>query len=817
MVPPLTAATIASGQWVAASDLKGDADEQPQDSVEPAPSEDVAVSPTEAPAQGESTAPESPAPPQPEESDPSQDATPVEESTAPEASEGEPSAEPSDQVSPAASQSPSVEVTPSVSPSAEPTVEPGQGVPLNAVPMLLDDGMIDHDFNRPVGLIRAYKYQNASSYYMCTGTLIGSPGSTSSRWVLTARHCLVDGHKAGIANPTPDFQPRNVYFTTSLVGEGPNYRAKRFILDPLSDLALIEVEQNVSKRPLQVAPVDPPRNTGFRSYGYGPDDSKPNAAIRRNYTAKRVEGYSSEPGTFCGENVMTGYGQGTNIQGDSGGPAIDDSNRIVGVLSAGVLNGFVGPNGQKIVVKPGRAGGSNWVAASAIRNFVWNNRATLGFNFGQGRANRSCKGKSTVISASILTSTENDTQWSIAVKDGDIYYFHPEGATERIKKMTRPVVFNVRMCFQNHAGCYTVQDYILPKTGWRWLDASLPRPGEQHAFHAQVPKSQWVEVTRNTAWGINTNHFAGRPTTSTYTGFRQRFAGPSREQTAADVFTKASFPGGGSLNYAVITSSANFADAVVASPLAAKFKTGVLLTGRGAKLEGSVVNALKARKVREVFIVGSEGSVSRAKAQELQRMNIKVTRLGGTDRFGTSLVVGNYLRSKGASSVALMADNASFPDALSAGAAAGQSNGFVLLTKRVVRNGRWVDATPVSIRTLAGKQTKSYAVGFAAMDATAKWPRVKPIVGHDRYETAAAVARAFARTNRVVMATGDNFPDALAGGALAASENAVLVLVPSRTRSPHARVLARETNTSRVLIVGGPNSISDAQVNKHLR
>jgi len=98
-----------------------------------------------------------------------------------------------------------------------------------------------------------------------------------------------------------------------------------------------------------------------------------------------------------------------------------------------------------------------------------------------------------------------------------------------------------------------------------------------------------------------------------------------------------------------------------------------------------------------------------------------------------------------------------FADALSAGPAAALKGGSVLLTDGPVM-------PPEVASYLAGLTSPTvYAVGQGAHLAD---PSAQPIVGGDRFATAALVASEFFTSPTIVgVATGSNFPDALAGGA----------------------------------------------------
>src|SRR5207253_3988337 len=149
---------------------------------------------------------------------------------------------------------------------------------------------------------------------------------------------------------------------------------------------------------------------------------------------------------------------------------------------------------------------------------------------------------------------------------------------------------------------------------------------------------------------------------------------------------------------------------------------------------------------------------------ELSSLGYHVLRLSGTDRFATAVAVANEL---GDPSTVLLASGINFPDALAAGPAASHSGGVVLLT-----NG---NAMPTSTATyLNAHPGHAYAIGGPAAAAD---PTASAIVGVDRYATAAAVAAKFFNAPTTVgFATGSNFPDALAGGALLAKEGAPLLL-----------------------------------------
>jgi putative cell wall-binding protein len=91
---------------------------------------------------------------------------------------------------------------------------------------------------------------------------------------------------------------------------------------------------------------------------------------------------------------------------------------------------------------------------------------------------------------------------------------------------------------------------------------------------------------------------------------------------------------------------------------------------------------------------------------------------------------------------------------------------------------------------------------------------VTRISGADRYAAAAAISRAsFATADAVYIATGTNFPDALAGGPVAAAEGAPLLLVPTGPVPSSVLNEIRRLDPSRIVVLGGTRSVPQATVN----
>ncbi|MCM0674108.1 cell wall-binding repeat-containing protein [Micromonospora phytophila] len=230
---------------------------------------------------------------------------------------------------------------------------------------------------------------------------------------------------------------------------------------------------------------------------------------------------------------------------------------------------------------------------------------------------------------------------------------------------------------------------------------------------------------------------------------------------------------------AVLSRSDNFADALGGSALAAA-KNGPLLMTRPAGLHPATAAELTRvlKPGDTVYLLGGTGALSTAVENQVKALGFATSRLSGADRYATSISIANAIDPT--PDMVLAATGANFPDALAAGAAAGAQNlpGKGLSAVVVLTKGGGLTAATKAYLDALPDTTGIFSVGGAADLATQAYLPA-PLVGADRYETAALVAWIFfGGFNHLGVATGGNWPDALAGGALMASLDAPLVLAP---------------------------------------
>lgn len=229
----------------------------------------------------------------------------------------------------------------------------------------------------------------------------------------------------------------------------------------------------------------------------------------------------------------------------------------------------------------------------------------------------------------------------------------------------------------------------------------------------------------------------------------------------------------------------------------------VITRGSGSHLTSSYVDTLELPLQSELFESGL-----------VDTDPDDVTRIAGVDRYGTAAQLATL--SQGSATTTYVASGLDYPDALAAAAVAGGSDRLVL-----TRPGSLPGATQDAITALVtGTGSHAAVVGGTTvvtttvtgqLDAMGVWD-VERIAGTDRYETAARVAAdalAGQDVDRVYLASGEGFPDALAAASHAGDDDALLLTKEDALPSATAAAL-EDLDPRKVVIVGGQDVVSQA-------
>jgi len=279
-----------------------------------------------------------------------------------------------------------------------------------------------------------------------------------------------------------------------------------------------------------------------------------------------------------------------------------------------------------------------------------------------------------------------------------------------------------------------------------------------------------------------------------------RLAGDDRLATAIQI-AETGFPTGA--DTVVLARADDFPDALAGVPLAYKLHAPILLT-YPESLDPRVLGEIRKLAPKTILILGGSGAISDSIATELQSL-AEVKRLAGTNRYATAQAIAQALGTSGA---AYIANGDNFPDALSIAPIAAEQGVPILLTQA----GSLVPETDQALRQLLVAQTWTIGgVGVVSPSVQAILPNPERLAGSDRYGTAAAVLAKFStKADQVYVATGEQFPDALAGGVLAATQNTVIILIPPTGVTSSEKVVIRTWPPRKAYALGGPGVVPEA-------
>ena len=260
-------------------------------------------------------------------------------------------------------------------------------------------------------------------------------------------------------------------------------------------------------------------------------------------------------------------------------------------------------------------------------------------------------------------------------------------------------------------------------------------------------------------------------------------AGKNRYSTAVLV-SQSAFPSGA--DTVIIASGESYADALVSAPLANAYKAPILLTSKDIITETTLAE-IKRLGAKNAYLIGGEGVISKTVDSVLQARGLNTFRVHSSladNRYGTSVYVAANLdisRGNGPTEV-FIAYALNYADTLAVGSVAAARNAPILYMDK---SGTLDGATKYYLEQKKGSIKNVYiiggtgVIGAEAETTLAPYGTVKRIAGANRYDTCLEVNKFFAGTltgKSVCATTGQNFPDALAGGVLAAKNKSPIVI-----------------------------------------
>jgi putative cell wall-binding protein len=278
--------------------------------------------------------------------------------------------------------------------------------------------------------------------------------------------------------------------------------------------------------------------------------------------------------------------------------------------------------------------------------------------------------------------------------------------------------------------------------------------------------------------------------------------------TVATSISQTTFQDGAQTVY--VANGLKYPDALSAGPAAIAEGAPLLLVEPNT-MSSQVEAEIRRLSPNRIVIVGGESSVSDELAERLSGLAGAVDRIGGDDRFAVSRSMAQYAFGSTGASKAYVSNGNNFPDALSAGSSAGHAEVPVIL---VNGSAPTADGETLSQIDALGASSVKIAGGTASVSAgiesglRSAGNTVTRLAGVDRYAASVAInAETYSSSSVAYVATGLNFPDALAGSVLAGSRDAPLFVIPTSCVPRGVIAEFGRMGVRSVVILGGGASV----------
>lgn len=275
---------------------------------------------------------------------------------------------------------------------------------------------------------------------------------------------------------------------------------------------------------------------------------------------------------------------------------------------------------------------------------------------------------------------------------------------------------------------------------------------------------------------------ASTPTSTQVT----RIWGQNRYETATKIADSLAvqqgidFSAGEGFENVVLASGNNFPDALTGAPLARSVNAPILLLDATPEASQTTWDYIKAHvnKSGNVYILGGKGVIPYSFTQHLVDMSFDVQhiyQIGGKDRNETSLMIAKVLPYH---NTFVLVSDSNFYDALTVASISAADPDPILLVP---------DAGLTADQQKYLDQLQPYVLVIGELEKTNgktlvnRYPKSLAFTGANRYETNALWSSTIKNRPTVYLATGEDYPDALAG--------AVLAAIPSKPYGPGVIIL----------------------------
>lgn len=291
-----------------------------------------------------------------------------------------------------------------------------------------------------------------------------------------------------------------------------------------------------------------------------------------------------------------------------------------------------------------------------------------------------------------------------------------------------------------------------------------------------------------------------------------RLSGQDRFETARRI---AEGFNNGSVSSVVITSGYNFPNALSGSVLAKKLNAPILLSGNSSSENSNALEYIKAHLSKDgtIYILGDETEVENDIITSLNSLGYSnIKRLSGGSKYETIKTINDEISAEEGTPIVIAGGNV-FADGLSMSTIAASKGYPIVLSDSDALSSSAIE----TIKKI--KPSKVYIVGGTGAISDNVKEQVKSIsslsednvvriCGMDRYETSLNIAKYFdLSSDTVTFASGENFPDALAGSVYASKYSAPVILVSGNIKNQKSYV--DDKSYINQVIFGGAGVVSE--------
>lgn len=261
-----------------------------------------------------------------------------------------------------------------------------------------------------------------------------------------------------------------------------------------------------------------------------------------------------------------------------------------------------------------------------------------------------------------------------------------------------------------------------------------------------------------------------------------RIEGANRYKTSSNISKQFS---NDKVNNVIIASGRNFPDALAGSSLSKKLNAPILLVDKDVKDSLDSIDYIKnhLNVNGNVYILGGNASVSENYINYIKSLGYKnIIRLGGKNRFDTNRAIINSMNIKKRTPI-VITNGYGFADALSVSSAAA-SKGYPILMSdsktlpdEIKAKIREIQPSKLYLIGGQGSLSNNIVTEVRNIVPSLNYSNITRVWGNSRYDTSLEICKYFnLDSDTAVIANGENFPDALSGSALAAKQNAPIIL-----------------------------------------